>query len=167
MGLDMYLASLPRIDGMELKQLYLVDRNLAKWKEEGNELYQKVKGFVRHYEEFGREWDSIVTEIAYWRKANWLHHWFVTNVQEGNDDMFSYEVKRHHIAILYNNCEMILLNKVKPYDALPTMPGPYWGSTSYDFYYFHEIERSYTIFENLLKQPSFFDENILLYQASW
>ena len=30
--------------------------------------------------------------VAYWRKANQIHRWFVENVQEGEDDCKSYEV---------------------------------------------------------------------------
>ena len=167
MGLDMYLFTIPRIEGMDLEQLLLVDGNLVKWEKEGNELYEKVKGYIKHYDEYGFKWDSIKTEIAYWRKANQIHYWFVENVQDGIDDNFAYEVKRHHAVILYNNCEMILTNKAKAVDVLPTMPGFFWGSTSYDFYYYHEIKRTYDILENLLQQSTFFKENYLLYQSSW
>lgn len=92
---------------MELKQLLLVDRNLAKWKKEGNDLYQKIKGYIKHYEELDSKWNSILTEVASWRKANQIHHWFVENAQNGIDDCISYEVKRHHAVVLYNNCEIV------------------------------------------------------------
>lgn len=51
---------------------------------------------TRCYYDFDKEhqygYDSIMTEIAYWRKANHIHKWFVDNVQYGVDDCGTYEV---------------------------------------------------------------------------
>ena len=34
----------------------------------------------------GVENPKLLTEAAYWRKANQIHNWFVENIQDGEDD---------------------------------------------------------------------------------
>lgn len=51
------------------------------------------------------EWES---EIAYWRKANQIHKWFVDNVQDGVDDCRDYLVKKEDIEELVAICNKIL-----------------------------------------------------------
>lgn len=33
---------------------------------------------------------KIIYEVAYWRKANHIHNWFVQNIQDGIDDLLDY-----------------------------------------------------------------------------
>lgn len=49
-------------------------------------------------------WD----EVAYWRKANQIHKWFVDNVQNGTDDCKYYLVKKSKIKELKEICDKIL-----------------------------------------------------------
>lgn len=49
-------------------------------------------------------------EIGYWRKANAIHHWFVQNVQDGNDDCEYHEVTKDHLKTLRNLCITIFDN---------------------------------------------------------
>lgn len=46
--------------------------------------------------------------VAYWRKANQVHNWFVTNVQNGVDDCEPYPVTEQDIVKLLNICNQIL-----------------------------------------------------------
>lgn len=50
----------------------------------------------------------ISYDIGYWRKVNWIHKWFVDNVQEGNDDCEEYSVSSELLDKLYSTCETIL-----------------------------------------------------------
>lgn len=43
---------------------------------------------------------GVTEEIAYWRKANAIHKWFVDNVQDGKDDCGSYYVSRDDLKRL-------------------------------------------------------------------
>ena len=45
---------------------------------------------------------------AYWRKANAVHRWFVTHVQEGNDDCGTYHVGRETLEHLASVCDQLL-----------------------------------------------------------
>jgi hypothetical protein len=51
---------------------------------------------------------SIIEEVAYWRKANHIHKWFVDNVQEGEDDCGDYSVSREQLQDLLNTCKTVL-----------------------------------------------------------
>lgn len=67
---------------------------------------------------FGRKPDGTLVEIAYWRKAHAIHGWFVRNVQNGNDDCESYEVKKEKIEELLEICiqvarEAVLTTRVE------------------------------------------------------
>jgi hypothetical protein len=168
MGLDMYLCSLPKIEGMSFKDILNVEVRLGRLEEEDPALYLKVKGHIKHFEEkeIGLSWDGIRTEVGYWRKANQIHHWFVENVQDGQDDCSSYEVKRHHSILLFNYCDMILTGKAKAHDVLPTMGGFFFGSTTYDSFYFQELHRTQEILEPLITSDSF-EKNYICYQSSW
>ena len=39
-------------------------------------------------------------EVAYWRKANMIHQWFVDNVQDGMDDCKEHMVERDQLKEL-------------------------------------------------------------------
>lgn len=51
---------------------------------------------------------SEVDEIAYWRKANQVHKWFVENVQDGTDDCGYYKVTQDKLQQLVDICNEIL-----------------------------------------------------------
>ena len=42
----------------------------------------------------------IEEEVGYWRKANQIHRWFVTNIQDGVDNCGDYYVSTHPIILL-------------------------------------------------------------------
>ncbi len=46
----------------------------------------------------------IIEDLAYWRKANAIHQWFVDNCQEGNDDCRDAYVSRDQLQELLNLC---------------------------------------------------------------
>jgi hypothetical protein len=50
----------------------------------------------------------VVEEVAYWRKANAIHRWFVTNVQDDIDDCGAYPVSREQLQMLKENCDKVL-----------------------------------------------------------
>lgn len=71
MGLDMYLS----------KKIYVWSNDRGNLKITGADM--PVRGDKIKY---------IVEEAGYWRKANAIHQWFVTNVQDGADDCKEYYV---------------------------------------------------------------------------
>lgn len=166
MGLDMYLRSLPKIEGMGLEEILLANARLRKHEEENGEIYNKIKKHIKHFEEFDMSWRSMFMEIAYWRKANQIHHWFVESVQGGQDDMSHYEVSRDQLLELHDRSVEVLARKTPAQDVLPTSSGPFFGNTSYDQYYFREIDRTRSILADLLENFNF-ETHYILYHANW
>jgi len=50
----------------------------------------------------------IVEEVAYWRKANQIHKWFVDNVQDGEDDCKEYYVSHEQLKQLLEIVNIVL-----------------------------------------------------------
>lgn len=51
----------------------------------------------------------IHESVAYWRKANAIHKWFVDNIQDGEDDCsYHREVTEENLKNLIDICETIL-----------------------------------------------------------
>ena len=102
MGLDMYLRANKYVSGYEHR---------------GEEAGAEYKGLV---ETFGMadfvdpESPSAEVEftVAYWRKANQIHQWFVDNVQDGRDECQKAYVSREKLLELREICARIA--------ALPT-----------------------------------------------
>jgi hypothetical protein len=85
MGLDMYLEKLPR--NKTRKQLDA--ENDEAW----------AKGI-----EYWREHIRDVREVAYWRKANWLHGYIVRTFADGVDECQPIELSRNDVEIILAQC---------------------------------------------------------------
>jgi len=51
---------------------------------------------------------QIEREVGYWRKANQVHSWLVTNCQDGNDDCGHHYVSREQLTELRRICIAVL-----------------------------------------------------------
>lgn len=102
MGLDMYLEKCNR------KAWGYKDFNIEKVKENQPGLYKEIKPFLANRGEYVH-WESIFTEVGYWRKANHIHKWFVENVQDGIDDCdYHHEVTKEILEELLEICERVV-----------------------------------------------------------
>jgi len=148
MGLDMYLT----------KQIY-VGANYA---------FNEVKGEInltKHGEKIDIDLSKvtyITEEVAYWRKANQIHNWFVEHVQNGNDDCGTYYVSIEQIQELVKTCKLILENRDTELarELLPTCSGFFFGNTDYDDDYFEDLE-------NTVDQLDGLEEADYEYHSSW
>lgn len=82
-------------------------------------------------------------ELAYWRKANAIHRWFVDNIQNGVDDCGIYPVNMNQLASLKQTCLNVLADWNLKSELLPTSSGFFFGDTSYDDFYIRHLE--YTV----------------------
>jgi hypothetical protein len=107
---------------------------------------------------------EVTVRVGYWRKANAIHKWFVDNVQDGVDEcQYSY-VSRDKLLELKSACEAVHSNCTKAPEILPTQDGFFFGDTSYDEWYFQDIEQTIKIIDAALKLPNSWDFE---YHASW
>lgn len=107
--------------------------------------------------------------VAYWRKSNQIHKWFVTNVQGGVDECqlspgFTWETLR----TLRDLCKVVLDNRDQAAELLPTGAGFFFGSTEYDDYYFGDLEATVERLDLILKAVADNPHDYAFYyQSSW
>ena len=116
---------------------------------------------------------------------NCVHQWFVTNVQDGEDDCGSYNVETDELMELAKLCMLVhghyLENKnnhqtpndkTKQFAAetLPVSEGFFFGSSEYDKYYFSDIKDTIDMLNPLIQEQLNEDNNMhqwFRYTASW
>lgn len=104
--------------------------------------------------------------LAYWRKANQIHNWFVKNVQRGNDDCGEYSVSIEDLKNLRNTCQEVLDTGDK--SLLPTQGGFFFGSTAYDEAYKEDLRETINQLDrNILKNPRLQNRWNFYYSSSW
>ena len=108
----------------------------------------------------------IYEDVAYWRKANAIHRWFV-HLVDGVDDCRPIEVCGSTLIELRKLCEQIMA--VPPgeerdelaRELLPPTEGFFFGSTQIDEGYYEDIELT-------IKQLADVKEDeYYVYRASW
>ena len=181
MGLDMFLFKVKRIGNATLKQIYAVDEYFG-WKNRGEKYkYCSMKRWcgidkkevdmdlAKAYEPEYVERDcfkSVFEEMAYWRKANQIHAWFVKNVQKGEDDCGDYEVTKRQLEELLSVCKKVIETPNLAKELLPVQAGFFFGNTEYDGWYFSKVENTIKQLETILEDTDF-NNWIVFYHASW
>jgi len=166
MGLDMYLSATKYVSGAEYRRDS--EGNLEKVANPAfNTLLEAIDlaaGDVR--EDLPSATVSIT--VAYWRKANAIHQWFVVECGEGEDNCKPYDVSREQLMELRDLCRQVILNPEKGEDILPTADGFFFGSTEYDEWYMEEVKATVELLDGILENPKFeFGGWDFEYRASW
>lgn len=154
MGLDMYLYAKKYYSGSE----YSTPEQQAD--------YKGVMSLANISEFADDSFPSahIAVKVAYWRKQNAVHQWFVTNVQGGQDECQEFYVDREKLAELRSLCRQVLADKSLANELLPTSDGFFFGGTDYDDYYLNGLTYTADTIDKLLTMP---DEWDLYYHSSW
>lgn len=153
MGLDMYLT----------REVYIGD----KWEAEETKHIKAVCPEERtdfKASTFTGRISTIEYDVAYWRKANHIHKWFVDHVQEGKDDCERYFVEVEQLKTLVKTCENVLKNRKKAPEILPTAEGFFFGGTGYDSYYFEDCKNTIEMINAELAAEK---DGYYYYQSSW
>lgn len=106
---------------------------------------------------------TIDVPMGYWRKSNMIHHWFVDNLADGVDECQPILVSRKNLEDLKDLCITVIANPEMAEQLLPTGSGFFFGSTSYDQYYFGDLSDTIGIINKCLESKFDYFE----YQASW
>lgn len=104
MGLDMYLKTMPKIEGYEFEDLIKLDSELI---EDRDILPEDVRPYA-HRMTTMTDWFSLSLEVGYWRKANQIHNWFVYKVQDGFDECEPHEVSADDLVYLVDTIDRAL-----------------------------------------------------------
>lgn len=106
-------------------------------------------------------------QVAYWRKANAIHRFFVNKCAKGVDDCKPVWVDKKILKELVEKCREIIANPKKAIEELPTQGGFFFGSLDYDEYYMNDLEQTVEMLEPIVK---FLEEHkgySVIYEASW
>lgn len=154
MGLDMYLS------GKRYLSKYLNETDSDKIN-----TINEIFGIDGDEEkDYGVE--EIKFRLAYWRKANPIHKWFVDNCQNGIDECQETWVKRDKLVELLDVCKTVLADLSKAHKLLPTQSGFFFGSSDYDEWYQRDLEYTVARLEKIL-EDSALDNVDFYYQSSW
>jgi len=105
-----------------------------------------------------------IHEVAYWRKFNALHGWFVKNIQNEVDDCGSYPVTKDTLHTLLEVLEEV--HNLKNPTKLPPTSGFFFGSSSVDEYYWRDVEKTIKVISDLIDNTDW-DNDQLYYFSSW
>lgn len=113
---------------------------------------------------------TVSVNVGYWRKANAIHSWFVTNVQSGVDNCQPFYVSREKLKQLRDACNGALAAYSRgDFDSarniLTPKNGFFFGSTEVNDGYRSDLEQTVAIIDNCL--TSKFDDFDFSYRASW
>lgn len=163
MGLDMYIYAKGRV-GMNYG-------NPGENKVEAEKNLERRRSIFPYVSESTSWHDMTVkTIVAYWRKANAVHQWFVTNVQDGKDECEPHKVTHEQLTELRDICQRILdtvnmgegqpgvseapffmewtdypdmtLDTDLASELLPTKSGFFFGGTEYDQWYVQDLRNT-------------------------
>lgn len=162
MGLDMYLS----------KRTYVKNWSFQKDKEK-HKATVRLNGKIRKDIKPERV-SYIVEEVAYWRKANHIHKWFVEQTAGGVDECQPSHVSMEQLVELKELCEAVLDRKGDDdfiSENLPTGSGFFFGGTDYDEYYYNDCQETVDIIKGLIKEAEKKPEGCydaeFEYRASW
>ena len=149
MGLDMYINKKKYIGYDSTVIINVID-------DKDKSIIQKTYNHV----------DYIIQEVGYWRKVNWVHKWFVDNIQDGKDDCKEYKITIDNLLELKDICTKILENHDLANELLPPCPGFFFGSCDVNDYYFESLNNTIEIIDKIIDE---YDENTdtLYYESSW
>jgi len=112
--------------------------------------------------------------VAYWRKANAIHGWFVNTLADGVDECQSIYVSKEDLLKLRGACEMVLRvpanvggrleDTATEYGLTPT-PGFFFGSYEMDEWYMRDLEQTIDQIDNVLATSGEWSD--FIYRASW
>ena len=114
----------------------------------------------------------ITEQVAYWRKFNALHGWFINNCGGGVDDCQDISVDEEKLKELLETLKEVSSNFTKAEELLPPTQGFFFGSDEVDEYYKEEVNSTIKIIEDLLEENEQSKEYGLYsgefeYRASW
>ena len=106
----------------------------------------------------------VDVKVAYWRKQNAIHNWFVEECQNGEDECQTVYVGREKLEELRDLCREVLADPTLASDLLPTSNGFFFGSTDYDKWYWEGLTYTANTIDKLLTMSNDWDFE---YSSSW
>lgn len=160
MGLDMYLTANKRISTNEWSHTLKASQPNHQFdtivSDLGLALFVETDDSYRSL--------SISVPVAYWRKANHIHNWFVHEVQDGDDNCGEYFVSNDKLAELRDLCANVLSQHDS--SLLPLTGGSFFGSQEVGEWYWLSTQYTFERLCDLLRLAE--NEPVdFRYSSSW
>jgi hypothetical protein len=160
MGLDMYLYKRTYVQNWEHNP-----------PEQQHQIEVKKNGVVRNDIKPNRIC-YITEQVAYWRKFNALHGWFVNECGGGIDECQNINVDEDKLVELLETLKKVSDNFTMAKELLPPVQGFFFGGDEIDEYYKEDVNSTIKIIEELLEEHEQSKEHGLYsgdfeYRASW
>lgn len=162
MGLDMYLKASKYVSGHSFSG------------NDNNNLYAAMLaacGLTVDDIDRGTPSGQIEFTVAYWRKANAIHNWFITECANGDDDCRPVYVPREKLEELVTTCQEAITqyeagNKEQAGEILQPVGGFFFGNTDIDEWYLQDLKLTVEQVGKVLNNPKFKNWDFT-YRASW
>lgn len=161
MGLDMYLYANTFISGVDYSN------KDGEFVSTTNPVYTQIVDILGAHDYIRTDLPSVSVKVkvAYWRKDNQIHNWFVANVQNGVDECQNAYASRDKLQELVDTCTKVLADHSLAEALLPTGAGFFFGSTDYDEYYYGALQETVDMISKVLENAP--DSIHFEYQSSW
>ena len=161
MGLDMYLKANKYVSGHDFN------------KDEEKALYRQILKAVGTEDLVTSDSPgiSVSTTVAYWRKANAIHSWFVQNLANGVDECQEVYVTAEDLEKLIAECQAALdlykAGKIEEAgERMQPASGFFFGSTKVDEWWASDLKETIKQLTPLI-DPEVSKKFDFHYQASW
>jgi hypothetical protein len=169
MGLDMYLGMKNYTSRWDYSEGYDNKKNLPEF----DKVQESLGASVKYLSDDCLGIETTFT-VAYWRKANAIHNWFVSEIQDGEDNCGESYVSTDALRTLRDTCAQVLADKTDKTIAMEILPptsGFFFGSTDIDEWYYEDIEFTHKRLTELLDMVAEDEKNgvypTFVYHASW
>lgn len=105
--------------------------------------------------------------VAYWRKANAIHGWFVNTLAGGVDECQPIYVSLDKLIELRELANSVVLAPAMAGDILPPQEGFFFGSSDIDEWYISDMKNTVEMLDKIISSVSPEDYPTFYYQASW
>jgi hypothetical protein len=165
MGLDMYLHARKHLEKINWQVL---QANVELSYNSPEAVYPKFNDLLEltQLKDVATDIYGATVEVtcAYWRKANQIHNWFVTNIQDGNDNCGEYYVSQDKLKELLIICEHSMENGDP--SLLPPQAGFFFGGTEIDDWYWRDLKNTILQLRRVFALPDV-DNLSFYYSSSW
>lgn len=164
MGLDMYLYRREYVSGWDWSDATTNQKDLS--------FYNDILEYTGAQRCVSAPHAQIEVCVAYWRKANAIHGWFVNQLANGVDECQSIYVSKQDLENLRWSCNNVLMapagikmeDVASQYNLSPT-PGFFFGSYALDEYYMEDLRLTITQIDSVLGTSGEWSD--FIYRASW
>lgn len=117
------------------------------------------------------EWENVAKrkvveqEVAYWRKANMIHNWFINTAGNGDPSGNKLPVTIDQLEHLQSLCLFVIDNPELASEKIPTVSGFFFGDTEYGEWYFEDLKDTVEKIEKVLHEHE--DGNTYEYDCWW